>query len=208
MDLVDQHRQRTEARRDGGDVTPEPIGPTLSFLASQRTFVIRLAFVSPPAPPRRSLETVGADGHLGPRRASVRAVHADTRLHHDGRDARGDLIPAFAFSLADLRHRVDRCETQHPGADLGHHAADGAGFGQGVGPLAVGRLNNALKKRLGARAVRYSLLSAAVTSKAAALPASRANSSPSDLSLVFITVFDPPAFSGPRPCRLLDPYVI
>jgi predicted MFS family arabinose efflux permease len=36
-------------------------------------------------------------------------------------------------------------------------------FGQGVGPLAVGMLNDALKSEYGADAVRYSLLSAAVT---------------------------------------------
>jgi MFS family permease len=36
-------------------------------------------------------------------------------------------------------------------------------FGQGVGPLAVGMLNDVLKSDLGADAVRYSLLSAAVT---------------------------------------------
>ncbi|WP_235977195.1 hypothetical protein [Bradyrhizobium archetypum] len=37
-----------------------------------------------------------------------------------------------------------------------------AGFGQGVGPSTVGELNDALKNDFGARAVRYSLLSAAV----------------------------------------------
>ena len=36
-------------------------------------------------------------------------------------------------------------------------------FGQGVGPLAVGMINDALKNDYGADAVRYSLLSAAVT---------------------------------------------
>jgi hypothetical protein len=35
-------------------------------------------------------------------------------------------------------------------------------FGQGVGPLAVGMLNDALKADFGADAVRYSLLSASV----------------------------------------------
>jgi predicted MFS family arabinose efflux permease len=42
-------------------------------------------------------------------------------------------------------------------------------FGQGVGPLAVGMLNDALKADFGAQAVRYSLLSAAVTSILGAL---------------------------------------
>ena len=42
-------------------------------------------------------------------------------------------------------------------------------FGQGVGPLAVGVLNDALKGDYGADAVRYSLLSAAVTTSLGAL---------------------------------------
>jgi len=42
-------------------------------------------------------------------------------------------------------------------------------FGQGVGPLAVGIINDALKNDYGANAVRYSLLSAAVTTTLGAL---------------------------------------
>jgi MFS family permease len=42
-------------------------------------------------------------------------------------------------------------------------------FGQGVGPLAVGIINDALKNDFGANAVRYSLLSAAVTTTLGAL---------------------------------------
>ena len=42
-------------------------------------------------------------------------------------------------------------------------------FGQGVGPLAVGVVNDALKGSYGADAVRYSLLSAAVTTTLGAL---------------------------------------
>ena len=42
-------------------------------------------------------------------------------------------------------------------------------FGQGVGPLAVGIINDALKNDYGADAVRYSLLSAAVTTTLGAL---------------------------------------
>ena len=42
-------------------------------------------------------------------------------------------------------------------------------FGQGVGPLAVGMVNDALKGSYGADAVRYSLLSAAVTTTLGAL---------------------------------------
>ena len=42
-------------------------------------------------------------------------------------------------------------------------------FGQGVGPLAVGMINGALKSHYGADAVRYSLLSAAITTTLGAL---------------------------------------
>jgi MFS family permease len=42
-------------------------------------------------------------------------------------------------------------------------------FGQGVGPLAVGAINDALKSQYGADAVRYSLLSAAITTTLGAL---------------------------------------
>ncbi|WP_375782741.1 spinster family MFS transporter [Bradyrhizobium sp. Pha-3] len=42
-------------------------------------------------------------------------------------------------------------------------------FGQGVGPLAVGMINDALKSTYGTDAVRYSLLSAAVTTTLGAL---------------------------------------
>jgi MFS family permease len=42
-------------------------------------------------------------------------------------------------------------------------------FGQGVGPLAVGMINDALKNDYGANAVRYSLLSAAATTTLGAL---------------------------------------
>jgi MFS family permease len=42
-------------------------------------------------------------------------------------------------------------------------------FGQGVGPLAVGMINDALKNDYGVDAVRYSLLSAAITSTAGAM---------------------------------------
>jgi hypothetical protein len=42
-------------------------------------------------------------------------------------------------------------------------------FGQGVGPLAVGYLNDVLKNAYGAPAVRYSLLIAALATVLAAL---------------------------------------
>ena len=42
-------------------------------------------------------------------------------------------------------------------------------FGQGVGPLVVGAFNDVLKPDFGAQAVRYSLLSTAVTTMLGAL---------------------------------------
>src|SRR5260370_38013465 len=42
-------------------------------------------------------------------------------------------------------------------------------FGQGLGPLAVGMINDALKSAYGNDAVRYSLLSAALTTSLGAL---------------------------------------
>jgi hypothetical protein len=42
-------------------------------------------------------------------------------------------------------------------------------FGQGVGPLVVGALNDLLKVDFGAQAVRYSLLATAVTTVLGAL---------------------------------------
>jgi hypothetical protein len=42
-------------------------------------------------------------------------------------------------------------------------------FGQGVGPLTVGMINDALKNDYGADAVRYSLLSASLTTMLGAL---------------------------------------
>ena len=57
---------------------------------------------------------------------------------------------------------------QRPLAVLPRQRGHGDG-GQGVGPLAVGIVNDALKGAYGADAVRYSLLSAAVTTILGAL---------------------------------------
>jgi MFS family permease len=78
-------------------------------------------------------------------------------------------------------------------------------FGQGVGPLAVGMLNDALKVDFGAETVRYSLLSAAVTTtlgallfvwaarSIAAISSRRADPtcSPPALPFVFVAVSNP-----------------
>ena len=81
-----------------------------------------------------------------------------------------------------------------------------AGFGRGIGPLAVGMLNGALKNDYGAEAVRHSLVSAAATSTLGTLLfiwaarsirgdifSGRANSigSPPPIPFVFIIVLIP-----------------
>jgi hypothetical protein len=98
-----------------------------------------------------------------------------------------------------------------------------AGFGQGIGPLAVVMLTDALKNDFGAEAVRYSLLSAAVTTtpggpvvylggavdprrySAGELiqPARRR-----PLPFVFIIVLTPPTSRRALGCRPIDLYVI
>jgi len=81
-----------------------------------------------------------------------------------------------------------------------------AGFGRGIGPLAVGMLNGALKNDYGAETVRHSLVSAAATSTLGTLLfiwaarsirgdifSGRANSigSPPPIPFVFIIVLIP-----------------
>jgi hypothetical protein len=57
----------------------------------------------------------------------------------------------------------------HARAFLRHRPAVRNRFGQGVGPLVVAALNDVLKVDFGAQAVRYSLLSTAVTTMLRAL---------------------------------------
>ena len=200
---------------------PEPIGPTLGFLASQRTFVIVLigfclttytnyATVGlDPAvpgagassqqrrnrhlcrhlqgpvrdgrhagrrprggadqPPRRPLEIMGAGDHLGPRRPRVRGVHADAGFHHHGRSAGADLVSGRLSSRADLRHRADRGPAQHAGAGLRHHSVDRDLLRPGRRSAGGRHDQRRAEERFGADAVRYSLLSAAVTTTLGAL---------------------------------------
>jgi hypothetical protein len=98
-----------------------------------------------------------------------------------------------------------------------------AGFGQGIGPLAVGMLNDALKNDFGAEAVRYSLVSAAATSTLGTLLfiwaarsirgdifSGRANSigSPPPIPFVFIIVLIPAHVPATRLCcGSIDLYV-
>ena len=202
--------------------TPEPIGPTLGFLASQRTFVIVLigfclttytnyatsAWIPPflarvhhlssaeigtyagtfkglcgmagtllgglvvaqISQPRRSLEIVGARDHVGPRRPGVCAVHADAGLHDDGRGRwrlTSFLVGFHLGPIFAIAQTVAKPSMRALASAIILLTA--TCFGQGVGPLAVGMLNDALKSDYGAEAVRYSLLSAAVTTTLGAL---------------------------------------
>ena len=104
--------------------TPEPIGPTLDFLALQRTFVILLAgfclttyFPTMVAALAATSFLVGFQ--LGPIFAIAQTVARPSML-------------ALALAIMLLT---------------------AAGFGQGIGPLAAGMLNNALKNDFGAQAV-------------------------------------------------------
>ncbi len=157
--------------------TPEPIGPTLGFLASQRTFVILLAgfclttytnyATSAWIPPflarvhHLSSAEIGTyagtfkglcgiagtllggfvvaqisrrddrwklwapamtSGLAGP---GLRAVHADTGLHHHGGRPGRHLVPGRLSSRPDLCDRANRRQAEHAGAGIRHHAADG-----------------------------------------------------------------------------------
>ena len=69
-------------------------------------------------------------------------------------DTGGYLVPGRLSS---------RSATEHADAVIGTRAVDGRRFRPGHRPLAIVRLNDALKNDFGAEAVRYSLLPAAVT---------------------------------------------
>jgi hypothetical protein len=201
--------------------TPEPIGPTLGFLASQRTFVILLAgfclttytnyatsawippFLArvhhlssaeigtyagtfkglcgiagtllgglrggPDRPPRRSLEAVGARDHVGPRGTGVCAVHADIGLHHDGGDTGRDLVPGRLHlgPIFAIAQTVAKPSMRALASAIMLLTA--AGFGQGDRPARGRHAQRRAEERFGAQAVRYSLLSAAVTTTVGAL---------------------------------------
>src|SRR3954462_2018747 len=201
--------------------TPEPIGPTLGFLASQRTFVILLAGFC-----LTTYTNYATSAWIPPFLA---------RVHHLSSAEIGTYAGTFkglcgiagtllgGFVVAQIGRRDDRWKLWAPAITsglagpvfalcmltsdfttmvatlaatsflVGFHLGPifaiaqtiakpsmralasaimlltAAGFGQGIGPLAVGILNDALKNDFGAQAVRYSLLSAAVTSTLGAL---------------------------------------
>ncbi|WP_456681611.1 spinster family MFS transporter [Bradyrhizobium sp. USDA 3311] len=206
---------------------PEPLGPTLRFLASQRSFIIVLigfclttytnyataAWIPPFLARVHHLSSAeigtyagtfkglaGMAGtllggfvvaqvsrrddrwklwaprdHLRPRRSGVRAVHADAGFRDDGRDAGADLVPGRLPSRADLRYRADRGKAEHAGAGLRADRAHRHLLRPGRRPAGRRHGQRCPQRQLwckgsyGADAVRYSLLSAAVTTTLGAL---------------------------------------
>nr|WP_245309222.1 hypothetical protein [Bradyrhizobium retamae] len=106
---------------------------------------------------------MGARDHVGPCGPGVCAVHADARLHHHGRGAAltSFLVGFHLGPIFAVAQTVARSSMRALASAIVLLTA--TCFGQGVGPLAVGMLNDTLKVDFGAEAVRYSLLSAAVT---------------------------------------------
>jgi MFS family permease len=201
--------------------TPEPIGPTLGFLASQRTFVILLAGFC-----LTTYTNYATSAWITPFLARVHHLSSAEIGTHAGTfkglcGIAGTLLGGFV--VAQIGRRDDRWKLWAPAVTsglagpvfalcmltsdfttmvaalaatsflVGFHLGPifaiaqtvakpsmralasaimlltAAGFGQGIGPLAVGMLNDALKNDFGAQAMRYSLLSAAVTTTVGAL---------------------------------------
>jgi predicted MFS family arabinose efflux permease len=201
--------------------TPEPIGPTLGFLASQRTFVILLAgfclttytnyATSAWIPPFLARVHHLSSAEIGTYAGTFKGLCgiAGTLLggfvvaHIGRRDDRWKLWapavtsglagPVFALCMLTQDFTTMVAALAATSFLVGFHLGPifaiaqtvakpsmralasaimlltAAGFGQGIGPLAVGMLNDALKNDFGAQAVRYSLLSAAVTTSLGAL---------------------------------------
>ena len=200
---------------------PEPIGPTLRFFASQKTFVIVLigfclttytnyataAWIPPFLARVHHLNSVEIGTYAGTFKGlfgmAGTLVGGLVVAQISRRDDRWKLwAPAIASSLAgpvfalclltpDFATMVAALAATSflVGFHLGPIFAiaqtvarpsmralasaiillTATCFGQGVGPLAVGMVNDALKNDYGADAVRYSLLSAAVTTTLGAL---------------------------------------
>jgi len=201
--------------------TPEPLGPTLGFLASQRSFVIVLigfclttytnyataAWIPPFLARVHHLSSAeigtyagtfkglaGMAGTLVGGLVVARISQRDDRWKLWAPAITSGLAgPVFAVCLltADFTTMVAALALASflVGFHLGPIFAiaqtvarpsmralasaivllTATCFGQGVGPLAVGMINDALKNEYGAAAVRYSLLSAAITTTLGAL---------------------------------------
>ncbi len=201
--------------------TPEPIGPTLAFLASQRTFIIVLigfclttytnyatAVWIPPFLARihhlSSAEIgtyagtfkglAGMAGTLVGGLVVARISRSDDRWKLWAPAIMSGLAgPVFAVCMLTPNFAAMVAALAFTSFLVGFHLGPifaiaqtvarpsmralasaivlltATCFGQGVGPLAVGMINDALKGSFGADAVRYSLLSAAVTTTLGAL---------------------------------------
>ena len=201
--------------------TPEPLGPTLGFLASQRSFVIVLigfclttytnyataAWIPPFLARVHHLSSAeigtyagsfkglaGMAGTLVGGLVVARISQSDDRWKLWAPAITSGLAgPVFAVCLltADFTTMVAALALASflVGFHLGPVFAiaqtvarpsmralasaivllTATCFGQGVGPLAVGMVNDALKNDYGAAAVRYSLLSASITTTLGAL---------------------------------------
>jgi MFS family permease len=213
----------TEPRRGAMAETfaPEPLGRTLAFLASQRTFVIILIgfcltsytnyATSAWIPPFLARVHHLGSAEIGSYAGTFKGLFGMAGTLVGGlvvaqisqRDDRWKLwAPAFTSGLAGPVFAVCMLTPSFPimvaalaltsflvGFHLGPIFAIAQTvarpsmralatsiillistcFGQGIGPLAVGVINDALKDSYGADAVRYSLLSAALTTTLGAL---------------------------------------
>jgi predicted MFS family arabinose efflux permease len=201
--------------------TPEPLGPTLAFLASQKSFVIVLigfclttytnyatsAWIPPFLARVHHLRSAEIGTYAGTFKGlcgmAGTLVGGLVVAQISQRDDRWKLwAPAIMSGLAGPVFAVCMLTSSFPmmvtalaltsflvGFHLGPIFAiaqtvarpsmralasaivllTATCFGQGVGPLAVGMINDALKGSYGADAVRYSLLSAALTTMLGAL---------------------------------------
>jgi predicted MFS family arabinose efflux permease len=215
--------RRGGTRQDGlaEKFTPEPLGPTLAFLASQKSFVIVLigfclttytnyatsAWIPPFLARVHHLSSAEIGTYAGTFKGlcgmAGTLVGGLVVAQISQRDDRWKLwAPAIMSGLAGPVFAVCMLTSSFPlmvaalaltsflvGFHLGPIFAiaqtvarpsmralasaivllTATCFGQGVGPLAVGMINDALKGSYGADAVRYSLLSAALTTMLGAL---------------------------------------
>jgi MFS family permease len=201
--------------------TPEPIGPTLGFLASQRSFVIVLVgfclttytnyATAAWIPPFMARVHHLSSAEIGTYAGTFKGLFGMAGTLVGGllvaqisrRDDRWKLWapaitsglagPAFALCMLTPDFATMIAALAATSFLVGFHLGPifaiaqtvarpsmralasaiilltATCFGQGVGPLAVGMINDALKNDYGAEAVRYSLLSAAVTTVLGAL---------------------------------------
>lgn len=201
--------------------TPEPLGPTLGFLASQKTFIIVLvgfclttftnyatgAWIPPFLARVHHLSSVEIGTYAGTFKGLAgmagTLVGGLVVAQISQRDDRWKLWapaitsglagPVFAVCMLTQDFKTMVAALAATSFLVGFHLGPifaiaqtvakpsmralasaiilltATCFGQGVGPLAVGMLNDALKNDYGANAVRYSLLSAAVMTTLGAL---------------------------------------